>query len=181
MASGPGSTNRRWVGTVSAAFTGLALLTRAPGLLSARMYNVDESYLAAMGATMGRGGRLYVDAVDRKPPLLPWLYSLPQEVFGSEDLRLLRLAVALAIAATGVLVVLLTVRLGGDRRGGVVAGALVVLGSVAFLPADGQAANFEVFALLPATAAVLVATSLGQPLGWRRAARWMAVGALVAL
>ncbi len=166
---------------MSAALTALALLTRAPGLLSARMYNVDESYLAAMGATMGRGGRLYIDAVDRKPPLLPWLYSLPQAVFGSEDLRPLRLAVALAIAATGVLVVLLTVRLGGDRRGGALAGALVVLGSVAFLPADGQAANFEVFALLPATAAVLVATSLRQPPGWRRVARWMAVGALVAL
>jgi len=90
--SGAGEPTRaiagRQVGLLALSMTALAVLTRAPGLLSARMYDVDESYLAAMGSTMGRGGHLYVDAVDRKPPLLPWLYSLPQSLFGSEDLRL---------------------------------------------------------------------------------------------
>ncbi|MGZ4710169.1 MAG: ArnT family glycosyltransferase [Acidimicrobiales bacterium] len=175
------TTSRRWLAVVSLSLTGLAVLTRVPGVLSARMFNVDESYLAAMGSTMGRGGHLYVDAVDRKPPLLPWLYSLPQSVFGSEDLRPLRLAVALAIAATGVTVALLVLRLGGDRRGGFAAGALLVFGSAAFLPADGQAANFEVFALLPASAAVLLVVSARHRHGWHRIGRWVAAGSLVAV
>jgi 4-amino-4-deoxy-L-arabinose transferase-like glycosyltransferase len=140
---------------VTMSLVGLAFLTRAPGVVLSRMFNVDESYLAAMGATMGRGGHLYVDAVDRKPPVLPWLYSIPQWLFGSEDLRPMRVLAACVIAAAGVVIALLVVRLGGDRRAGLAAGALMVLGSAAFLPADGQAANFEVFAVLPASAAVL--------------------------
>ncbi|MGZ4704675.1 MAG: hypothetical protein ACXWCM_07380, partial [Acidimicrobiales bacterium] len=54
------TTSRRWLAVVSLSLTGLAVLTRVPGVLSARMFNVDESYLAAMGSTMGRGGHLYV-------------------------------------------------------------------------------------------------------------------------
>lgn len=138
---------------------GLTVLTRLPGLVSSRLYNVDESYLAAMGLTIGGGGRLYVDAVDRKPPVLPWLYAVSRWVLGTVDLRFMRFLVVLAVAGAAVAVVALVLRLGGTRSGATAGGALLVLGTVAFPPADGQAANFELFALLPASAAVLTAVS----------------------
>ncbi len=137
----------------------LSLLTRLPGLLSGRLFNVDEAYLAAMGLTIGHGGRLYVDVLDRKPPVLPWLYALSQWALGSVDLRLLRLFVVLAVAATGVVVVVLAARLGASPGAAALAGALLVLGTAAFPPPDAQAANFELFALLPSALAVLLAVS----------------------
>jgi len=74
------------------------------------------------------------------------------------------------------------VRLTQNRAGAFTAGALVVFGSVAFLPADGQAANFELFALLPASAAVLmVIVARSCPSAYRRALLFMAAGALVGL
>ncbi len=137
----------------------LTLLTRLPGLVSGRMFNVDEAYLAAMGLTIGQGGRLYVDVLDRKPPVLPWIYALSEWAMGTVDLRLLRLLVVLSVAATGVVVVLLAARLGASRGASALAGALTVLGTAAFPPPDAQAANFELFALLPSALAVLAAVA----------------------
>jgi hypothetical protein len=170
----------RWLARVVVALTALTFLTRLPGLILTRMFNVDESYLATMGLTIGRGGQLYRDAVDRKPPVLPWLYSLSQTLTGSEDLRPLRLLASLTIAATGVVVAVLVLRLAHDRTAAFAAGALVVLGTVAFLPADGQAANFELFALLPASTAVLLAvTARAAPPSTRRLLLFLGAGALV--
>jgi len=175
-------TSRGWLVRVAVGLTALTLLTRLPGLILARMFNVDESYLAAMGLTMGRGGQLYRDAVDRKPPVLPWLYSLSQSLTGSEDLRPLRLLATLSIAATGVVVTLIVLRLAHDRKSAFAAGALVVFGTVAFLPTDGQAANFELFGLFPSSAAVLlVIMARTSPTTWRRVLSFVAAGALVAL
>lgn len=170
---------RAWLGRVALVATGLSVLTRLPGLVSGRLFNVDEAYLAAMGVTMGRGGSLYVDVVDRKPPVLPWLYSVSETLFGTVDLRFMRLLVVVAVAGTGVVVAALAVRLGASRHGGMAAAALLVLGTAAFPPADGQAANFEVYALLPASAAVLaVVAARGGDRG-RRLALFAAAGVLV--
>ncbi len=149
--------DRYWSWLVAGGLFVLTILSRLPGLISARMYNVDESYLAAMGMTMGRGGELYIDALDRKPPLLPWLYSLSERLLGTVDLRMLRWMLVIGVAAAGIVAARIVLRLGGSRRGAVAAGVLLVLGTVAFLPADGQAANFELFALLPACASVWIA------------------------
>jgi hypothetical protein len=171
-----------WLTRASVLLTLLAVLTRLPGLLLTRMFNVDESYLATMGVTIARGGHLYGDAVDRKPPVLPWLYSLPLSLTGSEDLRLLRLFACMSVAATGVVVVLLVLRLSDDRTAAFTSGALVVLGSVAFLPADGQAANFELFALLPSAAAVLLAVVARDAVRLpRKALLFIGAGLLVGL
>lgn len=165
---------------MAVALTALTLVTRLPGLILARMFNVDESYLAAMGLTIGRGGHLYRDAVDRKPPVLPWMYSLSQSLTGSEDLRPLRVLASVTIAATGIVVTMLVLRLAHDRTAAFAAGALLVLGTVAFLPADGQAANFELFALLPASAAVLLAVvARAHPASTRGLLLFVAAGASV--
>ena len=177
-----GETKRSWLTRVVVVLTALAVLTRLPGLILSRMFNVDESYLATMGVTIARGGNLYRDAVDRKPPVLPWLYSLALTLTGSEDLRLLRLLACVVVAATGVVVTVLVLRLTDNRTAAFLAGALVVLGTVAFLPADAQAANFELFALLPASAAVLLAVAARPPAGTRRSvALFLGAGLMVGL
>ena len=168
-------------GCLAAGLLALTMLSRLPGLISARMYDVDESYLAAMGMTMGRGGQLYIDALDRKPPLLPWLYSLSERMLGTVDLRMLRWLLVLGIAASAIVVARIVLQIGGSRRGAAAAGLLLVLGTVAFLPADGQAANFELFALLPACAAVWVALAARDRSLLPRLLSLAAAGALVGI
>ena len=127
----------------------LAILTRLPGLVSARMFDVDESYLAAMGLTMGRGGKLYIDtARPETAAAAVALFALgtsaghggPANVplaprSGRRRGRLRRRAVS-CCGSEGV------ARCGGSRRpAGTRYGG--------FLPADGQAANFELFASSP--------------------------------
>lgn len=161
---------------------GLALLTRLPGLVLGRVYNVDETYLTAMGQAMARGGRLYTDVVDRKPPLLPWIYAMSSHLTGGTiDLRVVRLLAALAVAGTAVLIHVLVRRLGGSRDAALTAGALYVLATMAFPPADGLAANFELFAVLPATGAVVLAVSARGTVGRARLLRFLGAGALLAL
>jgi hypothetical protein len=145
------------------------------------MYNVDEGYLAAMGWVMKGGGHLYLDVVDRKPPVLPWIYSLSVTLLGNVDLRFVRGVSVPVVGATALMVALLVRRLQGSRSASTAAGLLVVLGSMAFPPADGLAANFELFALLPASAAVLVAVVARGHVSWRRTALFAAAGGLVGI
>lgn len=133
---------------------GLAtLISRAPGLLFNGMFDRDESYLAVTGDVLRNGGQLYVDAIDRKPPAVPVLYSLIRE--WSVDMRAIRIVLALLIFLNGVVVVELVRRLVNSRRAALFAGVLAIVGTALFLPPDAQAANFELWGLLPASAAVL--------------------------
>jgi hypothetical protein len=129
----------------------VALLSRLPGLVSGSFYNVDESTVATMSMTMRSGGRLYQDVIDRKPPLLPLLYDATQWMFGTLDLRPVRVIALLALGATSLLLAnearrryqlpIPTARLA----------ALAMLVFAALPPEDAQAVGFELIALLPAT------------------------------
>ncbi|HEX2575615.1 MAG TPA: hypothetical protein VHK88_04650, partial [Aquihabitans sp.] len=138
----------RQVGVLAA----LTLLTRLPGLVTGRSFNTDEATLGIGGRAMAAGGELYVDVLDRKPPL-PFL---AYRVVGTDDLRLVRALVAILILATAVVLADEARRRWGGRAGWV-AGLVVVLGSSALGPNDAQAANFELFALLPIAVAVVAA------------------------
>jgi hypothetical protein len=164
------------------------LVARLPGLLFNGLFDRDEAYLSVMGDVMRGGGSLYVDVIDRKPPVVPLAYGLVRDL--SVDMRAVRLVVAIAVLVNGVLVALLVRRLaGGERaatdraatdRAATAAGVLAVLATSWFLPADAQAANFELWGLAPATGAVLAAIWVR---GRREGAwRWfLLAGALVAL
>lgn len=135
------------------AFLGaLVALTRLPGLLAARTFNSDEATLAVGGRALAGGGALYVDVIDRKPPLPFAAYALA----GTEHLQLVRLVVALLILASALVLADEADRRWGDRAGWV-AGVATVLGAAALGPADAPPANFELFALLPISVAVVVA------------------------
>lgn len=144
--------SRRLLARRAAVLGALVAVTRLPGLLAARTFNTDEATLAVGGRALRDGGSLYVDVIDRKPPLPFAAYAL----LGTEHLQLVRLAVALLILATALLLAD-----EGDRRwgegAGWVTGVAAVLGAAALGPADAPAANFELFALLPIAVAVVMA------------------------
>lgn len=155
----------------------VTLVARAPGLIYTGMFDRDESYLAVTGDVLRRGGTLYVDVIDRKPAVAPAVYAFVRE--WSVDMRAIRLLLALLIFANGVVVTEIVRRLTSSRRAALFGGVMAVVGTAMFLPPDAQAANFELWGLLPASAAILF-TIIARTS--RRAPLWFAVaGASVIL
>ncbi|WP_432089950.1 glycosyltransferase family 39 protein [Streptomyces sp. NRRL F-5630] len=116
-------------------------------------WNPDEGYLATEAVSLAHGGRLYIDVVDRKPPLVPWLYEVCFAVSRHHSLWLVRLCAVLAIA----LAALYTAHLAANLFGlpAALPTGLLTIALTAVLPGpDTLAANFEVF-MLPATAAAM--------------------------
>ncbi|QMU74172.1 glycosyltransferase [Streptacidiphilus sp. P02-A3a] len=128
----------------------LATVTHLPSF-DRTLWNPDEGYLATEARMLAGGGILYNTVVDRKPPLLPWLYDIAFDVFGSASLWPLRVLAIGAHLATGVLLAAIARKRWGDRAG-VAAGVIYLLVSIGLSPPDSQAATFEVF-MLPGTAA----------------------------
>src|SRR6266545_106015 len=130
-------------------FAVLLLLTAAlrTSAFVVDVFNSDESFLGAQAEVINHGGKLYEEAADRKPPLVPYLYAATFAVFSTTALWSVRVLAMLAVEA----------RRRYGNRAAWIAGVLMVLASVAFAPQDGQAANFEIFMLPSMTAAVLLA------------------------
>jgi 4-amino-4-deoxy-L-arabinose transferase-like glycosyltransferase len=139
----------------------LATLTHLPSLVRPQALNPDEAYLATEGSVLDAGGRLYVDVVDRKPPVVPYLYAAAQRVTGTTDLYPVRWLALGAHLATALLLAALARRRWGDRAA-VAAAALYLLASAGFALEDAQAANFEVF-MLPATVAAVLLAEVRRP------------------
>lgn len=146
----------------------LACVTRLPSLRWP-LWNPDEGYLAVQARMLAHGGELYSTVVDRKPPLVPWLYAGSFALFGDGSLLPLKVLAAAAQLLTAVLLVSLARRRWGDGAGRT-AGVLYLLISIGLNPEDAQAAAFEVF-MLPCTAAAMWCAD-------RR--RWGAAGTAVA-
>jgi 4-amino-4-deoxy-L-arabinose transferase-like glycosyltransferase len=133
------------------------------------LWNPDEGYLAVQARILADGGELYETVVDRKPPLVPWLYEGAFAVFGDTSLTSVRVLAMGAQLLTALLLASLARRRWGNTAGRT-AGVLYVLVSIGLNPEDAQAATFEVFAL-PCTAAAMWCAD-------RR--RWGAAGLAVA-
>ncbi|MEV0175589.1 glycosyltransferase family 39 protein [Streptomyces sp. NPDC050803] len=146
----------------------LACVTRIPSF-ARPLWNPDEGYLAVQARMLAHGGELYETVVDRKPPLVPWLYQGAFALAGSESLTSVRLLAVLAQLLTAALLVSLARRRWGDSAGRT-AGVLYLLLSIGLNPEDAQAAGFEVF-MLPCTAAAMWCADRG---------RWALAGAAVA-
>jgi 4-amino-4-deoxy-L-arabinose transferase-like glycosyltransferase len=147
----------------------LTVATRLPAFV-VPVFNSDETFLATQAHVIQQGGQLYHDAIDRKPPIVPYLYAATFSFFDTTALWSVRIMAMLAVAITAFLLALEARRRYGGRAGWI-AGLLCVGAMVAFMPQDGQAANFEVFMLPAMTASVLLA----------RRGRGFAAGAMVAL
>lgn len=133
----------------------MVAIARLPSFFH-QLFDGDEAAIAAQAISIRDGGTLYVDAIDRKPPLPPYLYAWSFELFGSTDLRPLHVLAAMALAGAA-----LAVSLDVRRRAGTAAGwwaaGLMISGAVAFYPVNGQAANYAHFALLPGAIALVAA------------------------
>ncbi|AVH55952.1 MULTISPECIES: ArnT family glycosyltransferase [Streptomyces] len=146
----------------------LACVTRVPSFVRP-LWNPDEGYLAVQARILAHGGELYETVVDRKPPLVPWLYEAAFAVCGSDSLTPVRVLAVMAQLTTAVLLASLARRRWGGTAGRT-AGVLYLLASIGLNPEDAQAATFEVF-MLPCTAAAMWCAD-------RR--RWGAAGCAVA-
>jgi len=131
----------------------LALFVRVPSYVH-ELFDPDEAAIASQAITIREGGILYVDAIDRKPPLPPFLYELSFRLTGSTDLRPMHLLAATGLAGAGIVLGLDARRRHGARAGWWAA-LLAVAGAVAFFPVDAQAANYAHLALFPGAAAVV--------------------------
>lgn len=147
----PGAGARYWLWLLPV-LTLLSAVTRLPSF-GQTLWNPDEGFLATQARQLADGGVLYDTVVDRKPPLLPWLYRGAFAVFGDESLWPLKVAAILATVVTAALVAAMARRRWGDAAGWT-AGVLAVLIAIGLNPEDTQAANFEIF-MLPWTAAAM--------------------------
>lgn len=136
----------------------VATLVRLPAFID-RFYSNDEATYSALAARLLAGGRMYVDAIDHKPPGIAMLYAAIFRFAGPYHMLPVRLVLIAAVAATGIVLGELAVRLTGDRRLRL-AGLLYVAASATGLPDNVQAANTELFLNLPLSLAALAAVRM---------------------
>lgn len=137
-------------------FAGVAFVLCIPALNN-RVFNSDEAYLATQAKMLNDGARLYEDTVDRKPPVVPYLYAGVFRITGSDDIRPVRVVMILTNALSALLIAVEAERRFRHRRAGVIAGLLFLGSVVAFQTKDAQVANFEIFMVPTMVAAVLLA------------------------
>jgi hypothetical protein len=124
--------------------------------LTNRSYNSDEAYLATQAQVLNRGGRLYVETVDRKPPVVPYLYAAVFRVTGSDGLLGVHVLAVLASVLSAWLLAV-EARRRCSARVGLYAALLFLAGSAALFAKDVQTANFEVFMVPTMIASVVLA------------------------
>ena len=92
---------------------GRARRGRAPAQLRPELFDPDEAAIAAQAIAVRDGGTLYVEAVDRKPPLPSLIYAAAFDATGSTDLRPLH-----GLAAAGLVGAALVLAFDARRRWG---------------------------------------------------------------
>jgi 4-amino-4-deoxy-L-arabinose transferase-like glycosyltransferase len=126
----------------------VSLLTRAI-LLPVPVIDLDEAAHAVGSWELLRGGVLYQDFADNKPPLVYVYFALCQLLFGRGLLAVRLVTTLLVLPVTAWLA---SAALGHGRRG-LAAGLLYLVFGAAFLGHDMLAVNCEVLMLLPAAGA----------------------------
>jgi 4-amino-4-deoxy-L-arabinose transferase-like glycosyltransferase len=131
--------------------TGAIILLRTPSFFEPP-WHTDEGIFAAVASRVAQGGELYTDAWESKPPLFLYLYTGIFEVFGAGVLPL-RIAATLTAIGTQWAVYGVGCHM-MSRKYALIASLIAgVLLGVPFW--EGTLALTEIFAVLPATLAVL--------------------------
>jgi hypothetical protein len=154
-----------------AAFVAASLATRWLSLL-VHVIDVDEAAHIVGSWEWLRGGLLYTDFVDNKPPLLYGYYALAQAVLGRSLIAVHAVTASVVVPLTA-LAVAAFYRCGPR---GVVAAVAFLLYSSAFLAHDMLASNAEVLMMLPGAWALVV---IGEEHRARSRTRLAVAGALV--
>jgi 4-amino-4-deoxy-L-arabinose transferase-like glycosyltransferase len=142
----PRQKSTRWLSgwRLALVFVFVAALTHLPSLVRTEVLNPDEAFLATEAQVLNDGGHLYQDVVDRKPPIVPYLYAAVFRVTGSDELMWLRLLAIGAHVVSALLLAAMARRRWGDRAG-LAAGVLYLVASGGLVLEDSQPASFEVF------------------------------------
>lgn len=163
------------------AVAAVTLVLRAPSFVYPIM-DIDEGSYAAIASRMLTGGLPYRDGVENKFPAIFYLYTATFALFGRYNMRAVHAVAALAALGTslaaGAIAATLARRRGADelaaRRARWLAATLYAVFSTTYEP-KLLAANTELFAVLPASLAVLVyLRARGRP------GAFLATGALAA-
>jgi 4-amino-4-deoxy-L-arabinose transferase-like glycosyltransferase len=144
------------------ALAAVTAVLRAPSFVYPIM-DIDEGSLAAIACRMLTGGLPYRDGVENKFPAIFYLYTLVFRLFGRYDMRAVHAFAALAAFGTalaaGAIAAHLARARGADqiavRRARFLTAMLYAVFSTTYGP-KLLAANTELFAVLPASLAVLV-------------------------
>jgi hypothetical protein len=161
----------------------LGAALRAPTFLRP-MLSDDEAIYATTADALARGGQLYRDVVDHKPPLIYHLYQAGFALAGPYGTQGAHLLVVLSVLLTAGLLFAMAAGERAARGEGLAAAALFLIFSTTWHDYDALAANCELYLLLPqALAAWLLLGDLRQGAapapGARGAALHLVVGALV--
>jgi hypothetical protein len=136
----------------------LIAVLRLPSFIG-QLFDPDEAALSAQAIGLWRGGEMYIDGIDRKPPLAQFTYEWSHRLTGSTDLRPLHVLAGLLLLGAAVVVAREARRIGGTPAmwwGGV----LLLTGVLAMAPGDAQAANYSHLAM-PFGAVAIVAARRG--------------------
>ncbi len=154
----------RWKSNLAGllALAAVTVVLRAPSFVYPIM-DIDEGSYAAIACRMMTGGLPYRDGVENKFPAIFYLYTAVFGLFGRYDMRAVHAFAALAALGTalgaGAIAANLARRRGADedaaRRARWLAAILYAVFSTTYEP-KLLAANTELFAVLPASLAVLV-------------------------
>jgi hypothetical protein len=143
----------------------------------------DEAIYAVTADALARGGLLYRDVVDHKPPLIYYVYRLGFAASGRNDMRGTHALVVLAVLATAVLLFAIKRREEPIPAAGasLAAAGLFLVFSTTWHDYDALAANGELFLLVPQALAawVLLRDLARRSRGARAAASHLVVGALI--
>jgi 4-amino-4-deoxy-L-arabinose transferase-like glycosyltransferase len=125
-------------------FVLVAVATHLPSLVRTEALNPDEAFLATQAQVLNDGGHLYQDVVDRKPPIVPYIYAAAFRLTGSDGLVSVRLLAIGTYIVSALLIAAIARRRWGDAAG-LAAGLLYLVASGGLVLEDSQPANFEVF------------------------------------
>ncbi|HEX4819853.1 MAG TPA: hypothetical protein VFV00_06560 [Acidimicrobiales bacterium] len=143
------------------AVTLVAAIAHLPGFIRTEVLNPDEGFLATQAQVLNDGGRLYQDVVDRKPPIVPYLYAATFRISGSDGLFGVRVLALFAHIATALLIAAIARRRWGDGPA-FAAAMLYLVASAGLVVEDSQAASFEVF-MLPFMCAAMYFAERDRP------------------
>jgi 4-amino-4-deoxy-L-arabinose transferase-like glycosyltransferase len=141
-------------GRSALALGAVLLVTHLPALVSPGTIQ-DEAVYVVVAREMLRGGRPYLDAIDRKPPLLFWVYRWILGLFGTHNWPALHLVGILWVLATMGALYLVGSRVAGPGAGFVAALLYAVFQT--FWEVTNLAFNGEVLMNLPVVVGLWIA------------------------
>ncbi len=116
----------------------------------------DESVYSEIANLTLEGKVLYKDACDNKPPGIFFIYSSIFRVFGKNNLYAVHWISAIFIVLTGIVLYFLISIFAGKIASLLGAGMMMLLPNLSRMPVDFQAANAEIFMILPMVLALFL-------------------------